>query len=157
MNSDYAKLLSETEDELNRIKTWVNKNARDAEASYLINYSVIKSSGTIEVVFKSILVDYLSNEALPETSYYLEKTIIESSINPKTGNICKLLEKINPDWKNQFSVAVNGSGKKSDLNSLVQLRNGFAHGERISVTITTVINYYKSACEIMNILDNVIN
>ena len=86
---------------------------------------------------------------------YLEKAIIDSSCNPNTGNMSNMLQNISSEWKTLFDQQVKQSGEKDKLNSLVQLRNDFAHGDSISVSIDTVIKYFDSAVKILNILDNV--
>lgn len=54
MRSDYADLIKNTDRELQEIRKWINadKNRFDTKTKYLIAYSVIKASGSIEVVFK---------------------------------------------------------------------------------------------------------
>lgn len=47
--------------------------------------------------------------------------------------------------------------EKAEINSLVQLRNGFAHGDIITVSINTVISYFDAAKDILNILDAVVS
>jgi len=38
----------------------------------------------------------------------------------------------------------------------VQLRNDFAHGDNVNISINTVITYYDAGISILNILDNII-
>lgn len=159
MRSDYADLIKNTDRELQEIRKWINvdKNRFDTKTKYLIAYSVIKASGSIEVVFKQIIYDYLTREAGEKTATYIEKMILDSSCNPNTGNMSNLLQNISSEWKEQFDALVKESGKKSKINSLVQLRNDFAHGDNITVSIDTVISYFDAAKDILNILDTVVN
>ena len=159
MRSDYADLIKNTDRELQEIRKWINadKNRFDTKTKYLIAYSVIKASGSIEVVFKQIIYDYLTREAGEKTATYIEKMILDSSCNPNTGNMSNLLQNISSEWKEQFDALVKESGKKSKINSLVQLRNDFAHGDNITVSIDTVFSYFDAAKDILNILDTVVN
>lgn len=159
MRSDYVDLIKNTDRELQEIRKWINadKNRFDTKTKYLIAYSVIKASGSIEVVFKQIVYDYLTREAGEKTATYIEKMILDSSCNPNTGNMSNLLQNISSEWKEQFDALVKESGKKSKINSLVQLRNDFAHGDNITVSIDTVISYFDAAKDILNILDTVVN
>ena len=93
MRSDYADLIKNTDRELQEIRKWINadKNRFDTKTKYLIAYSVIKASGSIEVVFKQIIYDYLTREAGEKTATYIEKMILDSSCNPNTGNMSNLL------------------------------------------------------------------
>lgn len=159
MKSDYIALLANTKRELEEIKKWINtgKNRFDSKTRYLIAYSVIKSSGSVEVVFKQIIYDYLTNGVGEKTGTYIEKMILDSSCNPNTGNISNMLQSICSEWKKKFDEEVKKSGKKDKINSLVQLRNDFAHGENITISIDTVITYYEAAKDVLDILDSVVS
>lgn len=154
MNGRYNDMIKDTEAELNSIRQWINAgNQFDSKTRYLVSYSVIKASGTVEVIFKNIIYDYLIINANDKTKMYLEKMIVDSSCNPNTGNMSNMLQNISSVWKESFDHLVKESGHKDKLNSLVQLRNDFAHGESISASIDTIIKYFKSAVEILKILD----
>lgn len=116
---------------------------------------LLKQVGAVEVIFKKMIYNYLSVGANEKAKGYLEKAIIDSSCNPNTGNMSNMLQNISSEWKTLFDQQVKQSGEKDKLNSLVQLRNDFAHGDSISVSIDTVIKYFDSAVKILNILDNV--
>ena len=158
MKKDYIDLLENTSMELEEIRKWINaeKNKFDSKTRYLIADSVIKSSGSIEVIFKQILYDCLTKEVGEKTATYIEKTILDSSCNPNTGNMGNMLQNISSVWKKQFDEEVKNSGKKDKINSLIQLRNDFAHGDNITVSIDTVITYYEAARDILNILDRIV-
>lgn len=149
----------ETETELQEIKKWIDsgRNKFDSKTRYLISYAVIKASGTVEVVFKNIIYDFLSENVKEETAFYIEKMILDSSCNPNVGNISNILQNISADFKKNFDDKVKQSGKKDKINSLVQLRNDFAHGESITVSIETVITYFEAAKDIILILNEVVN
>ena len=97
-------MLDDTERELKEIRKWINKdrNKFDSKTRYLISYSVIKASGTIEVVFKHLIFDYLVVGAKEETKTYLENMIVESSCNPKTGNMSNMLQSISAERKHGY-------------------------------------------------------
>ena len=83
--------------------------------------------------------------------------IVESSCNPNTGNMSNMLQSISAERRKEFDEQVKESGYKDKINSLIQLRNDFAHGDSINVSIDTVITYFKSAIEVLKILDLVVN
>ena len=159
MKSEDIDLLENTKHELEEIKNWIDtgKNKFDSKTRYLIAYSVIKASGSVEVVFKQIIYDYLTKGVEEKTATYIEKMILDSSCNPNTGNMSNMLQNICPEWKKKFDEEVKSSGKKDKINSLVQLRNDFAHGDNITVSIDTVVAYYEAAKVILNILDSVVS
>ena len=156
MNGEFLQMIADTRGELDSIRKWINDgNQFNSKTRFLISYAVVKASGTVEVIFKNIIYNYLIVGANEKAKGYLEKTIIDSSCNPNTGNMSNMLQNISSEWKILFDQQVKQSGEKDKLNSLVQLRNDFAHGDSISVSIDTVINYFDSAVNILNILDNV--
>lgn len=159
MKNECKMKLEETEKELEEIEQWINsdRNKFESKTRYLISYAVIKASGTVEVVFKNIIYDFLSENVKEETAYYIEKMILDSSCNPNVGNMSKILQNISPAFKKQFDEKVKRSEMKDKINSLVQLRNDFAHGKSLTVSIETVITYFESAKNIILILDEVVN
>lgn len=157
MKEAYNIRLSDCQQEIDRISDWISRNKLDSNVRYLVFYAVIKACGTIEAVFKEIVFEYLSDNTKNDTRNYLEKKVIESSINPTFGNICNLLDQIDPNKRVELEEAVKKSGEKGNLNSLVSLRNDFAHGRNISATINDVINYYRSGKAVLLLLDEVID
>ncbi len=156
MNDEHKRFLSDCLDEIVKIKEWIDKNPMDTNVKFLVAYAVIKSSGTIEIVLKSILFDFLSIGCKPETQVFLEKNVIDSSCNPNTGNIERLLDQIDSARKTEFDNRIKTTQEKGELNSLVNLRNDIAHGRGINQTINTVKKYYESGIKIINILDTVL-
>lgn len=156
MNGDYRQTLRDCGVELNSIQQWIHSNRLDSNVRFLTSYSVIKACGTVEYVFKQIVYDYLSSGANEEAKTYLNKSIIEASFNPSTGQMYRILEKINSDWRVGFENLIKGSSQMGQLNSLVKLRNSFAHGSAITASINDVKNYYNAGiwileklCEVM--------
>ena len=156
MNGNYRQTLRDCEVELNSIQQWIHSNRLDSNVRFLTSYSVIKACGTVEYIFKQIVYDYLSSGANEEAKTYLNKSIIEASFNPSTGQMYRILEKINSDWRVGFENLIKGSSQMGQLNSLVKLRNSFAHGSAITASINDVKNYYNAGiwileklCEVM--------
>lgn len=156
MNGDYSLILKDCRIELENIQRWITANPMDSNVRYLTSYAVIKASGTIENVLKRIIFDTLSDGAKDETKNYLTKSIMDASYNPSPGQIYKLLEKINTDWKQQFESFIRGSNQKGELKSLVELRNSFAHGSSITASIRDVVNYFNAGIWILERLCDVV-
>lgn len=156
MRTEYERQLNDCSTEISNIKSWINANTLDSNIRYLVAYSVVKASGTIEIVFKQMMYDALSDGAKEEAQTFLEKSIIDSSCNPNTGNISKMLEKSDSSRKALFDNIVKGKQEKSDLNSLVNLRNDIAHGRTISTSINTIERYFQSGRWILQELENLL-
>ena len=157
MNEDEKRILDDCDLEIKNIKTWIDNNKLDSNVKFLVAYAVIKASGSIELVFKSMINTFLSQNCIDETKAFLTKNIIDSSANPSPGIIEKYLEQFDSDRKVRFSDLLNGSQDKGNLKSLVNLRNDIAHGRTINSSINVVESYFESGKEILEILEKVIN
>lgn len=156
MIAENIRRLDDCKVELDNIRMWINSNPLHSNVRYLVSYAVVKASGTIEIVLKSMVYDYLAEGAKVPTQAYLTKMVVDSSCNPNTGNISKMLEQIDVAKKTSFENSIKGSTQKGDLNSLVNLRNDIAHGRVISVTIGTVIKYFESGRSILEKLEQIL-
>ncbi|HHW7508032.1 TPA: HEPN domain-containing protein [Mannheimia haemolytica] len=161
MNSDFEKDLNDVLLELNGIKVEINKNKLSNTARFLTQYAVIRASGRIEYSFKEILCEKLKkdcNSSHDRIKNFFSKEIMESSSNPSTGMIEWHLNRFESSWKQNFSDRLrDASGNiKSDLNSLVQLRNDIAHGGQCNAGISAIITYYESGIKILKILYQVL-
>lgn len=156
MSGEHQQKVDDCKLELDKIKKWINQNRMDSQVRYLVCYAVIRTSGTIEVIYKNMIYEHLSQGVNNEARKFLTESILESPSNPKTTNIKSVLEKINSDWSEAFEIQCKSCGKKSDLNSLVQLRNDFSHGGGITQSIETIIKYFDGAVEILEILESIV-
>lgn len=157
MKQEYQRKIDDCTVELAGIKSWIDSHQMDTNVRYLVSYAVVKTSGTIELVFKQMLYDFLAVNAISETQHYLSTMIIDSSCNPNTGNISRFVSQADGHRSTAFDVAVSGVPQhKSNLNSLVSLRNDLAHGRTNSPSINTVKTYFESGVEIIKILDRIL-
>ena len=62
MNDENERLIADCYDELNKITKWIKENPIDSNVKFLVSYAVIKASGTIEVVFKSMIHSFLAED-----------------------------------------------------------------------------------------------
>ena len=104
-----------------------------------------------------MIFDRLSDGANVEAQNYFTKIILDASFNPSTGQMDRLLERMNSNWKKKFDQAIKGKKEKGELNSLVDLRNSFAHGSVITASINDVMNYFQSGKWILEELYQIIN
>lgn len=156
MNNDQKRQLDDCANELVKIREWINKNQLHSNIKFLVAYAVIKSSGTIEIVFKSILNSFLSEKCKEETAKFIEKNVVDNSCNPSTGRMSEFLGQFDTKRKDDFDSKTKGIEEKNDLNSLVSLRNDIAHGRDIHVSIDTVKKYFESGRKIVEMLDGLL-
>ena len=156
MDGRYIPDLRDCSIELRAIQKWISRNRFDSNVKYLISYSVVKASGTIERVLKSMLFDYISRGANAEAVNYFTKHITDASFNPSPGKIEQILDSFNTSWSSSFKSAIGGKQQKTDLKSLVELRNSFAHGSSVTSSIEDVLRYYTAGIWILNEVSKII-
>jgi len=142
---DIQKILSSSLIQFNRI------------TKYLTNYSTIRTCGTIEYSYKCLIADYFSEGQSEYIFNFLSTRIRERSINPQIGIIHEMLnyfdKKINEKFKELLNDEPDNERKKSSLRSLALERNKMAHGSSSTITLSDILNYFKDARRIIEILD----
>ena len=126
---------------------------------FLTKYAIIKSCGTIEYCFKTILSDVHLNQTA-QVKNFIDKMFRNSSINPSKDNICKSLDRFDESWNEAFKekLKLRSDVKKieSSLKSLNSARNTFAHGGHPSASFENVVDYFKDSVEVIKIVDDVV-
>ena len=126
---------------------------------YLTKYAVIKSCGTIESCFKTIISDVHLNQSI-QIQNYIDKTIRGSSMNPSQKNICTTLNRFDSNWNTNYKQQLNSHAKSQQLidslKSLNEARNTFAHGGSINQTFQSIKGYFIDSVEVIKIIDNVV-
>ena len=157
MNTDETRKINDCLTELKSIKTWIDKNPLDSNTKYLVAYSIVRSSGSIEQVFKQLVFEFLAEKSKQETQYYLEKQIVDSSCNPNVGNMLRIMEQVDIQRRKRFDDLTKGTQERQDLGSLVTLRNDIAHGRTNNPSINNVIRYFEAGVAIVNQLDQILS
>lgn len=159
MDAEFVTKLDDCAAELQKIKKRIDKDQFDEMVKFLQRYAIIKACGTIETVVKNMIADHVDAGTSQELQNYIAGRVRDSSTNPNTGNISSLLGEFSPrTWKASFDEKVKQHGnEKISLNSLVQLRNDFAHGKSPNTTINNIILYFEHARVIMTLVDETLN
>lgn len=156
MNDELKQIVDDCKSDLDKIEEWINSNPIHINGKYLVAYSIIRASGTIEVLYKRIVFDFLSDSVREETKNYLEKQILDSSSNPNTGNMLRVLDQFDGKRKEKFYSLIKDSTEKGYLSSLVNLRNDIAHGRACNSSINDVKKYFDGGLRILNSLEKVL-
>lgn len=159
MRPELVERLNDCDDDLNKIKRRIDRNQFDEMVMFLQRYAIIKACGTVEAVVKNMIADCVDAGAIPEVQSYISVKVRDSSTNPSTGNISNLLGEFSSRvWKVNFDKKVKEHGtEKVSLNSLVQLRNDFAHGQSPNTTINTIIRYFNDSRVIITLVEETLN
>lgn len=132
----------------------------DKARQYLTNYALIKSSGTAEFVYRSIIADYFSKLSDSKIDTYLDNSIRKGSMSATYDNMKKLLGKFDDNWQKDFKNAVQSRSDKNKLidasTSLVNNRHSFAHGKPPTATFLDIKQYYADVVQLIEILDSIV-
>lgn len=160
-NGDVQVLLDNCDSELAHIDTLITSiGGTNLIVPYLNKYAVIRSCGTIEVAFKTLIADYCSKRSKPQVKSFLNKRIRENSANPSYQNIINILKDFDSNWvttfKTQMQALANYNSVQSSIQSLVDARNDFAHGGSPTLTFSDIRTYFVESKLIIVTLDAVI-
>ena len=148
-------------EELDRIDTLI-KNLLGHTSPiipYLTKYAIVRTCGTVEYCFKTIIADLHSGS--PQVMNYIDNTIRSSSMNPSIPNICSTLKKFDENWNNSFTAKIRDHEHperlRDSIESLNNARNSFAHGGTPSSSFENVRDYFNDTVTIIEMLDEVVN
>jgi|GEM_PF-915392 len=161
-NKEIQDALLDIGDELHEIETMILEKPFNKGNVYHTRYAVVRACGSVESAFKQIIFDHFAESVGDEKiNNYLEKSILRSSMNPRLERMRGILKQFDASWdiefKNMLDQLEDIQKKKDSLKSLVDLRNQFAHGTPINASISSVIEYYHDALEILKCYDNSIS
>jgi hypothetical protein len=161
MKDGLKEQIDECKTELTEIEQKLNTlPPLDKMKSYLTKYTLIRTCGTIEFVYRSIVADYFDKSTIPQVHTYIDKTVRDSPASAKYNNMCTLLGKFDSSWQTEFKAAVknnpHGERMKSSVSSLVTNRHAFAHGKTPTATFQDIKQYYFDSVELINIFDSVV-
>lgn len=147
-------------EELNKISKLIDGMGKTSNpVPFLTKYAIIKSCGTIEYCFKTILSDVHNNQTI-QVKNFIDKMFRHSSINPSKDNICKSLDRFDVSWneefKNKLKLRKDNKKIESSLMSLNSARNTFAHGGHPSASFENVVDYFNDSVEIIKIVDGIV-
>lgn len=160
-NSDVQRLIDSCQADIDRVKQIIDGLGLSSNiVPYLTKYAIIRACGTIETAFKSIVADYCSYRSKKQVKAFLDSRVRENSANPTYENICKLLKYFDTDWNNGFKIKINTHPRKDNmktsLQSLVNVRNEFAHGGNPTISISDLMQYFSDSKDVIEILDQVV-
>lgn len=160
-NSAVERMLDDCAAELDHLAVLVAAHGPASTlVPYLTKYAIIRSCGTIEQSFKTIVADYCSYKSKAQIKQFLTVRVRDSSSNPSWDNLCKLLKEFDSNWlsnfKDQVDMDADKTQLKDSLKSLVNARNDFAHGGSPSSSIGDVKSYFDHARKIIHYMDAVV-
>lgn len=155
------QILDDCELELAEIEKIISKlSSFDKQVHFLTRYAIIISAAAMEKVCKELITNYCETGANAQMKSFLNKNFREQALNVKYALICKTLNRFDDDWNRTFKTDLNrlkSAGKwKTSLDSLIDLRNSFAHGGRPTTTFKAVHEYFRHSRRVILILERAI-
>lgn len=125
---------------------------------YLVRYSIIKSCGTVEYSFKTIICDHKFESHSPQVQNFIDDKFRKSSMNPSYENIMNGLKSFDVRWRDKFKNKINAHHDKNrlidSLKSLNTARNTFAHGSNPIASFSNVKEYFRHSVEILQVMES---
>lgn len=161
MKQELQDMIAECSTELTDIGSKLSElSALDKARSYLTKYALIRTCGTIEFVYRSIVADFFDQFNIGQIETYLEHTVRNGSMSCTYENMWKLLKKFDDNWEHNFKQAVSNHQDSNRLissaRSLVNNRHLFAHGKTPTATYADICQYYRDALVLVGIFDSVV-
>lgn len=156
INADTA--IKDCLNELNRIERIINEEgATSPICSYLTKYALIRTCGTIEVSYKTIIADYYERYSSVLGSF-ITHHVRNATRNGTYDNICTALKEFDETKSKNFKVTINSLTDKekilSSMKSLNTARNNVAHGISSTLSFTDIKSYFNDSLIVIEKLDD---
>lgn len=126
--------------------------ARDPELqSHWARYLCVLVSGFLETSIRTIFASYASKRADTKVAGFVTAQLGFLQ-NAKMGNILELVGKFSAEWARQLEIKTQGKIRAA-VNSIVANRHKIAHGEDVSLGLAGLKDYYKSAKELVKLIE----
>ncbi len=162
-NENAGSQLELCDSELRQIEMLIEEvvGSTGTLVKYLTKYALIRSCGAIEFSYKTIIADFDQHTHNEQIRNFLQSKVRESSSNPSIDNILNTLKSFDEGWKNALREKINSHPDRerirSSMQSLVTLRNEFAHGGSPVTSFNSIYEYYKDGKLVLEMLDSIVN
>ena len=127
------------------------KNLPDPEVqSHWSRYLCVLVSGFLVNSVRITYTEYARRRADVLVADFVESRLRQFQ-NPKMGSILELAGGFSQEWRQRLENDTSGQLCES-VNSIVGNRHKIAHGESVGLTLHTLIQYYKDALRVVDLL-----
>lgn len=124
----------------------------DAELqSHWSRYLCVLVSGFLENSVEMCLAEYSKQRSDVTVSNFVQAKLRDFQ-SPRMGTIIELFACFNPQWRAEIEQATQGQLSDS-VNSIVGNRHKIAHGESVSLSMSSLAAYYKDAAAVIALLE----
>lgn len=161
MKTELQALMNDCDAELVDIDNRITKmHALDRGKIYLTQYALIRTCGTIEYVYRSIVADFFTQFGISQIDQYIDQHVRSGSMSATYDNMKSLLKSFDDGWERTFKSNVDahpeGLRIKASIRSLVNNRHQFAHGKAPTATFSDIKQYYSDAKILIQIFDQTV-
>lgn len=157
-NLDVKDLVNNCEEELEKIKEFIESNKFSPMQPFLTKYTVIKVCGTLEQSFKILISDFTCKDQKPQVKKFIDESFRRSSMNPNMENIRGALGRFDENWKDNFNDLVKNDENSTiiveAIKSLNTNRNSFAHGGNITPSFNDIYTYFQHSKKIIKYIED---
>lgn len=114
-------------------------------------YLCVLVSGFLETSIRAIYADYASKKSAPFVANFVQDKL-EYFQNPSMAKILDLVQSFNPQWADDLRIRTDGEIRDA-INSIVNVRNGIAHGENVGISYAIIRDYYQNAITLIDLID----
>jgi HEPN superfamily RiboL-PSP-like protein len=123
----------------------------DAEMqSHWCRYLCVLVSGFVENAVRISYAELARKRADTAVADFVESRL-RQFVNPRMGTILELAGGFSQEWKEKLAAATDGQLGES-VNSIVGNRHKIAHGESVSLTLSSLTQYYRDAISVIELL-----
>ncbi len=126
----------------------------DEIRGHFAKYLCIRTSGLVEVYFKTQIEDYATG-ASPKPIVKFLNHKFKNFTNINSTKILNLFELFSSEWVEKFNEETYEE-QRSALDSVISNRNNIAHGNSDNISLANAKEYYIKVKEILTILDGII-
>jgi hypothetical protein len=146
------KFVAKTEND--EVNIYELSNTSDIEKAYLARYLVVYISGIYEEAIETIINEKVRKLNSPWITKYTASSINDTFQNPKIYKIVEILNKFDDDWGRVIEQMPDTN--RAALGGIVTNKNLIAHGDPTTISLKSVIQYYKDSRMIIEKIDEIV-
>ena len=121
--------------------------------SHWSRYLCVLVSGFLENSVEACLSEYTTKVCNEIVSNFVSSKL-RGFQNPKMGAILEIVGSFNSEWRTELEKSTAGQLSDS-VNSIVSNRHKIAHGDSVSISMSTLSSYYQDAVRVVGCLQQI--
>ena len=118
-------------------------------------YLCVLVSGFLEVSIREIYSEYCQHRSQPNVAKFVERRL-RGLQNLNMERILELTRSFNTEWAQELENSGEGEIKDA-IDSIISNRNRIAHVENVGISYVRILEYYRSAIRLIELIDRQCN